>query len=291
MKVSNYGREITDSESLSIYLREISMVPLLTRDEERDLAIRIRFGDKKALDKLVTANLRFVVSIAKEYVNQGMSLGDLINEGNLGLIKAAKRFDEKRGFKFVSYAMWWIRQAILQALSEQSRIVRIPMNRAGKLYRIRKVAKQLDPNLSFDDKVDQIAEQLNLSRKEIIATMAIPDHYISLDQPRHHDDGDEDASQLDFLADTLALSPDDDTYRHALSTSMREVLATLNNREQFILRAYFGIGEEGAEETQTLEDIGQTLKLTRERIRQIKEKAIRRLRHESRAKQLRDYAK
>lgn len=270
--------------SLDLYLHEINKTPLLTREEERDLARRIRAGDKKALDALVKANLRFVVSIAKQYANQGLSLEDLINEGNLGLIKAAHRFDEERGFKFISYAVWWIRQAMLQSLAEHSRIVRLPLNRAGTLYRIGKVSRQLDQELGRAPSAEEIAARLNISTEEVEDTMVIANTHVSLDDPYSADK--DDTALVDYLTDERQAAPDEDTYTSALSDDLERALGTLTDRERMILSLYFGLG---GDEPMTLEDIGKRLKLTRERIRQIKEKAIQRLRHSTRAKFLQGY--
>lgn len=271
-------------KSLDLYLKEINNTSLLSREEERDLARRIRAGEESALHALVKANLRFVVSIAKQYVNQGLSLADLINEGNMGLIKAAKRFDEKRGFKFISYAVWWIRQAMLQALAEQSRIVRLPLNRAGTLYRIGKVSRQLDQELGRTPEVEEIAAKLNLSNEEVRDTMKIANSHLSLDASFNNDQ--EENSLVDYLADETQDSPDEMTYVNALSGDMQKALGTLTDRERVILSLYFGL--EG-EEPLTLEEIGKKMNLTRERIRQIKEKSITRLRHSTRSKYLRGY--
>jgi RNA polymerase primary sigma factor len=278
------GSEYAGERSLDLYLKEINNTPLLTREQERDLAKRIRKGDEGALHDLVKANLRFVVSIAKQYVNQGLSLADLVNEGNLGLIKAAYRFDEKRGYKFISYAVWWIRQAMLQALAEQSRIVRLPLNRAGTLYRIGKAARQLDQELGRNPEVDEIAKKLKLPHDEVRDTMQIANSHLSLDASFGNDQ--EENSLVDYLADDNLESPDEQTYVNALSEDMQKALDTLTDRERAILSLYFGL--EG-EEPLTLEEIGKRMNLTRERIRQIKEKAILRLRHNSRSKYLKGY--
>jgi RNA polymerase primary sigma factor len=272
------------TRSLDIYLHEINKTPLLTRDEERDLAERIRAGDKAALDQLVKANLRFVVSIAKQYANQGLSLEDLINDGNLGLIKAAHRFDEKRGYKFISYAVWWIRQAMLQSLAEHSRIVRLPLNRAGTLYRIGKVSRQLDQELGRQPTAEEIAKKLKISIEEVQDTMNIANTHISLDDPYSNDQ--DDNALVDYLMDENAEMPDERTYSNALGEDMEKALGTLSEREREILVLYFGLNND---EPLTLEEIGKKLHLTRERIRQIKEKAIMRLRHSSRAKYLKGY--
>jgi RNA polymerase primary sigma factor len=270
--------------SLDLYLHEINRTSLLTREQERDVAKRIKSGDKEALDQLVRANLRFVVSIAKQYANQGLSLEDLINEGNLGLIKAAHRFDEERGFKFISYAVWWIRQAMLQALAEHSRIVRLPLNRAGTLYRIGKVSRQLDQELGRSPSPDEIAARLKISPQEVEDTMVIANSHVSLDDP--YSSEKDDTALVDYLTSENQASPDEDTYASALSDDLERALGTLSERERNILAMYFGLG---GEEPMTLEDIGKRLKLTRERIRQIKEKAIQRLRHSTRAKFLQGY--
>jgi len=270
--------------SLDLYLHEINRTPLLTRDQERDLAKRIHAGDKAALDQLVQANLRFVVSIAKQYSNQGLSLEDLINEGNLGLIKAAHRFDEERGFKFISYAVWWIRQAMLQSLAEHSRIVRLPLNRAGTLYRIGKVSRQLDQELGRAPSPDEIAARLNISAQEVEETMVIANTHVSLDDPYSADK--DDTALVDHLTAEGQESPDEGTYTAALSDDLDRALGTLSDRERRVLAMYFGLG---GDEPMTLEDIGRKLGLTRERIRQIKEKAIQRLRHSTRARFLQGY--
>ena len=278
------NKEYLGERSLDLYLREINNTPLLTREQERELAQKIHKDDEDALHKLVKANLRFVVSIAKQYVNQGLSLADLINEGNLGLIKAAHRFDEKRGFKFISYAVWWIRQAMLQALAEQSRIVRLPLNRAGTLYRIGKVARQLDQELGRSPEVEEIAEKLNLSNEEVRDTMQIANSHLSLDASFNNDQ--EENSLVDYLADENQEPTDEMTFSNSLSDDMIRALSTLTERERAILMLYFGLGDS---EPMTLEEIGKKMRLTRERIRQIKEKAILRLRHSSRSKYLKGY--
>ena len=273
-------RSSYDESSLDQYLKEISAYPLLARAEEVELAQRIRTGDEEALDKLVRSNLRFVVSVAKKYQNQGVSLGDLINEGNLGLIRAAHKFDETKGIKFISYAVWWIRQAILQALAEQSRIVRVPLNRAGALHRIGRRSSLLLQELGREPTVEEIADELDISNEEVERTLAISQTHVSLDAPLTPG---EDNRLLDYLADTVAAPPDDDTYGRALTMTIEEALGTLKEREARILRLYFGI--EG-QEPMTLEEIGSLLGITRERVRQIKEKALVRLRHASRARYL-----
>lgn len=259
--------------SLDIYLREINATPLLSRAEEQSLARRIEKGDASALDHLVRANLRFVVSIAKQYANQGLSLEDLINEGNLGLIKAAQRFDHRRGFKFISYAVWWIRQSMHQALAEQSRVVRLPLNRAGALYRIGKISRQLHQELGRAPDPAEIAKRLGLRPEEVQETLRVASPSLSLDEGF---DGDEDGnSLLSCLADASSARPDRVTFEHTLEEDLRQALSQLEVREQRILRLYFGLD---GSEARTLEQIGTALGLTRERIRQIKEKALEKLR-------------
>ncbi len=272
------------NRSLDVYLHEINKTPLLKREEEQALARKIKKGNKDALDGLVKANLRFVVSIAKQYANQGLALEDLINDGNLGLIKAAHRFDEERGYKFISYAVWWIRQAMLQSLAEHSRIVRLPLNRAGTLYRIGKASRQLDQELGRKPSAGEIAKKLKLSETEVQDTMHIANTHVSLDDPYSNDQ--DDTALVDYLQDENAVPPDVQTYERALSDDMEKALDTLSDREKLILSLYFGLT---SEEPLTLEEIGKKLSLTRERIRQIKEKAIVRLRHSSRSKFLRGY--
>ena len=269
--------------SLDQYLKEISIYPLIDRQEEVRLAQRIRKGEEEALNKLVRSNLRFVVSVAKKYQNQGVSLSDLINEGNLGLIRAAHKFDETRGIKFISYAVWWVRQAILQALAEQSRIVRVPLNRAGTLHRIGKRSSALLQELGREPTVDEIADGMDISRDEVAKTLSISQSHLSLDAPLTPG---EDNKLLDYLPDTQNPGPDDETFEHALSESIEEVLSTLKEREARILRFYFGLDDE---EPMTLEEIGGMLGITRERVRQIKEKALARLRHVSRARALESF--
>ena len=264
--------------SLDQYLREISAYPLLRREEEYELARRIREGDEEALDKLVRSNLRFVVSVAKKYQNQGVALGDLINEGNLGLIRAAHKYDETRGIKFISYAVWWIRQAILQALAEQSRIVRVPLNRAGALHRIGRRSSALRQELGREPSAEEIAGELDISKAEVERTLALSQTHLSLDAPFTPG---EDGRLLDYLPDQFSPAPDDEAYERALSVTIEEALSTLKEREAKILRLYFGL--DGLE-PMTLEEIGSILGITRERVRQIKERALDRLRHASRAR-------
>ena len=264
--------------SLDQYLKEISVYPLIDRAEEARLAVLIRDGDEEALDKLVRSNLRFVVSVAKKYQNQGVPLSDLINEGNLGLIRAAHKFDESKGIKFISYAVWWIRQAILQALAEQSRIVRVPLNRAGALHRIGRRSAALLQELGREPTVDEIAEDLDISHEEVERTLAISQSSLSLDAPITPG---EDNRLLDYLPDQFSPGPEDEAYETALKETIEDALSSLKEREAKILRLYFGLDDQ---EPMTLEDIGTLLGITRERVRQIKEKALLRLRHASRAR-------
>ncbi len=282
MGVSTVPRKArtSDEGSLDQYLRDISVYPLISREREAELARRIRHGDQGALDALVRANLRFVVSVAKKYQHQGVSLSDLINEGNLGLIRAAHKFDETKGIKFISYAVWWIRQAILQALAEQSRIVRVPLNRAGALHRIGRRANALQQELGREATHAEIAEGMELSEEEVAKTVAISQGHLSLDAPLAPG---EDTRLLDYLADEDSAGPDEQMFERALTEAVDESLATLKERESKILRLYFGL--DGGE-PMTLEDIGVLLGVTRERVRQIKEKAISRLRHQSQARGL-----
>ena len=277
------GTSSNDEGSLDQYLREISRYPLINQEEEVRLAQRIRKGEEEALDKLVRSNLRFVVSVAKKYQNQGVSLSDLINEGNLGLIRAAHKFDETKGIKFISYAVWWIRQAILQALAEQSRIVRVPLNRAGTLHRIGKRSSALLQELGREPTVEEIAEGMDISEEEVAKTLSISQSHLSLDAPLSPG---EDNKLLDYLPDNMNPPPDEQTFEKALTESIEEALSHLKEREAKILRLYFGLD---GEEPMTLEQIGSLLGITRERVRQIKEKALSRLRHVSRARALESY--
>ncbi len=275
-----------ESQSLDKYLQEIGRVELLTGDDEITLAQAIKRGGIEggiALERLVKANLRFVVSVAKQYQNQGLSLGDLINEGNLGLIKAAKRFDETRGFKFISYAVWWIRQSILQALAEQSRIVRLPLNRVGALNKIGKKFSELEQQYEREPTAAELAEQLDMSISEISETIKISGRHLSVDAPFVHG---EDNRLLDILPNEQQPPPDSELMRESLRVEVQQVLNSLSEREAEVIRLYFGLDDQQA---LTLEEIGEKFNLTRERVRQIKEKAIRRLRHASRSKALRSY--
>ncbi|MEM8896353.1 MAG: RNA polymerase sigma factor RpoD/SigA, partial [Bacteroidota bacterium] len=272
-----------ESQSLDKYLQEIGRVDLLTADEEVVLAKRIKDGDQVALEKLTKANLRFVVSVAKQYQNQGLKLGDLINEGNLGLIKAAQRFDETRGFKFISYAVWWIRQSILQALAEQSRIVRLPLNRVGSLNKISKTFSELEQKYEREPSPDEMAEFLEISTSEVLDTMKISGRHISVDAPFANG---EENSLLDVLENEAEVTPDNTLMTDSLRREVQRALSTLTQREADVVTLYFGLN---GEQPFTLEEIGEKFALTRERVRQIKEKAIRRLRHTSRCKSLKPY--
>lgn len=272
-----------EDRSLDLYLREIGETPLISPGEEVELARRIRNGDQYALEKLTKANLRFVVSVAKQYQNQGLSLSDLINEGNIGLIKAGKRFDETRGFKFISYAVWWIRQAILQALAEQSRIVRLPLNRVGTLHKIGKISSTLQQEFGREPSPNEIAKELQLTEMEVSDTLKISNSHLSLDAPFSVS---EDNSLIDVLEDEFQPAPDKALLEESLRIEIEKALDSLSAREAEVVGLYFGLNREKA---LTLEEIGARFNLTRERVRQIKEKAIRRLRHTSRSKSLRAY--
>ncbi|MEE9133706.1 MAG: RNA polymerase sigma factor RpoD/SigA [Gemmatimonadota bacterium] len=276
-------RAATPPGSLDQYLREISSYALIDRDEEANLARRIRCDDREALEKLVNSNLRFVVSIAKKYQNQGVALADLVNEGNLGLIRAAEKFDETRGVKFISYAVWWIRQAILQALAEQSRIVRVPLNRAGEIHRIGKRSSALVQELGREPTVAELAEGLDVDADELYKTISIAMAHLSLDAPLVPG---EDNKLLDYLPDEYRPGPEQQAFEKALRTNVEEALSTLKPREALILRLYYGLD---GEDPMTLEQIGEQLGVTRERVRQIKERALARLRHVSRARSLESF--
>jgi RNA polymerase primary sigma factor len=285
MRQLKISKQITNRESQSLdkYLQEIGKVDLLTPDEEVELAKRIKEGDQIALEKLTKANLRFVVSVAKQYQNQGLSLGDLINEGNLGLIKAAQRFDETRGFKFISYAVWWIRQSILQALAEQSRIVRLPLNRVGSLNKISKTFSELEQKFEREPSPEELAEVLEVTTAEVVDTMKISGRHVSMDAPFVQG---EENSLLDVLENDSEETPDSGLMTDSLRREVQRALSTLTQRESDVITLYFGLNGEHA---MTLEEIGEKFNLTRERVRKIKEKAIRRLRHTSRSKALKPY--
>ena len=278
MKTRVASPPTAESESLDQYLREISTYPLLNRADEVELAGRIRAGDQGALDVLVRSNLRFVVSVAKRYQHHGVGLVDLINEGNIGLIRAARKFDESKGIKFISYAVWWIRQAMLQALAEQGRIVRVPTSRAGAAHRIGKRSSALSQELGREPTIQELAGDLEVDEGEIEMTLAAFGTQLSLDAPFAPG---EDGRLLDYLEDTQASGPDDELYEQALKRTIEQTLSTLSEREAWVLRAYFGLGDE---EPRTLEQIGEACGITRERVRQIKERALLRLRHQSRAR-------
>jgi RNA polymerase primary sigma factor len=278
------GRTVNESNrSLSRYLEEIGDFEPLNPNREVELAIRIKQDDHAALEELVKANLRFVVSVAKDYQGQGLPLTDLINEGNLGLIKAAGRFDETRGFKFISYAVWWIRQSILQALAEHSRIVRLPLNRVGTISKITKTAEKLEAEIERSPNEKEIGRQLNMTSDEVIDAMRISRRHQSLNAPFR--DGDKN-SLIDIIKDDNQIAPDTPLMNDSLKDEIRNSLDTLKDREKMVIKMYFGIERDYA---LTLNEIGEEFNLTRERVRQIKEKAIRRLRHRSRSKTLRNY--
>ncbi len=273
-----------ESQSLEKYLQEIGKVDLLTPEEEVDLAKKIKEGDQEALEKLTKANLRFVVSVAKQYQNQGLSLSDLINEGNLGLIKAAQRFDETRGFKFISYAVWWIRQSILQALAEQSRIVRLPLNKVGSLNKINRAFSELEQEFEREPSSEELAELLEIPTEEVETTLGVAARHVSMDAP--FVDG-EDNSLLDVLENSSTPNTDKALeYSESLRKEIERSLSTLTERQMDVIKLYFGIG---VEHPMSLEDIGDKFGLTRERVRQIKDKAINKLRSASRSKLLKNY--
>ena len=285
MRQLKISKQITNRESQSLdkYLQEIGKVDLITSDVEVELAKRIREGDQIALEKLTKANLRFVVSVAKQYQNNGLTLGDLINEGNLGLIKAAKRFDETRGFKFISYAVWWIRQSIMQALAEQSRIVRLPLNRVGSLNKISKTFSELEQKFQREPSSEELAEVLDITTEEVADTMKISGRHVSMDAPFVQG---EENSLLDVLANDSEETPDSGLMMDSLRREVQRALSTLTQRESDVISYYFGLN---GEQAMTLEEIGQKYNLTRERVRQIKEKATRRLRHSSRSNTLKPF--
>lgn len=285
MRQLKITKQITNRESQSLdkYLQEIGKVDLITAEVEVELAKRIREGDQVALEKLAKANLRFVVSVAKQYQNNGLTLGDLINEGNLGLIKAAKRFDEKRGFKFISYAVWWIRQSILQALAEQSRIVRLPLNRVGSLNKILKTFAELEQKFQREPSSEEIAEVIGITAEEVVDNLKVSGRHVSMDAPFAQG---EDGSLLDVLSDVNESNPEKQMLTDSLTLEVQRSLSTLTTRESEVIGLYFGLNEKAS---MTLEEIGLKFNLTRERVRQIKEKATRRLRHTSRSSTLRSY--
>ncbi|MGA3052558.1 MAG: sigma-70 family RNA polymerase sigma factor [Chitinispirillaceae bacterium] len=277
------SRFLSEESCLALYLKEISKNKTLSLEEEADLATGIRVGERKSLERLVKANLRFVVSVCRNYQNQGLPLNDLINEGNLGLIRAAKRFDEKKNFKFISYAVWWIRQAILQALADQSRIIKLPLNRVGTIHKIGKTQCKLEQKYRRQPNVEEIARELSIDENEVRETIKIGNTHMSLDAPLKQG---EDSKLIDLLRDESLERPDDGVMDNSLQQEIEQTLDTLSEREKDVVKLYFGIGEETAH---TLEEIGQRFNLTRERVRQIKEKALRRLKHCSRSKRLKVY--
>lgn len=272
-----------NNDLIDKYLQEIGDVPLLTPEEEIELAKEVKRGDEIALEKLTKANLRFVVSVAKQYQNQGLSLNDLINEGNIGLIKAAKRFDVTRGFKFISYAVWWIRQSILQALAEQSRVVRLPLNKIGTLSKIGKIFSDLEQEFEREPSSEEIADQLDISAYEVSSTLQMSGRHISVDEPLHDS---ENNTLIDIIENDQQEPPDQELLTESLRIEINRALQTLTAREAEVVRLYFGLE---TDHPLTLEEIGERFNLTRERVRQIKEKAIRRLRHTSRSSVLRHY--
>ncbi|MEA2106707.1 MAG: RNA polymerase sigma factor RpoD/SigA [Bacteroidota bacterium] len=278
-------KQVTNRETASLdkYLHEIGKVDLLTAEEEVELARKVRNGDNHALEKLIKANLRFVVSVSKQYQNQGLSLPDLINEGNLGLIKAAKRFDETRGFKFISYAVWWIRQSILQALAEQARIVRLPLNKIGSINKINRALSELEQKYEREPSIDEIAKAIELAPEDIKDAMRSSGRHISMDAPLTED---EDGDMYEMLLSEESPSPDGNLLNDSLRKEIERALSSLTDREANIIKLYFGLN---GKHPYTLEEIGEEFNLTRERVRQIKEKAIKRLKHTTRSKILKTY--
>ncbi len=285
MRQLKITKQVTNRETASLdkYLQEIGKVDLITAEEEVELARRIKQGDRAALEKLTKANLRFVVSVSKQYQNQGLSLPDLINEGNLGLIKAAQRFDETRGFKFISYAVWWIRQSILQALAEQSRIVRLPLNKIGSINKINKASARLEQSFEREPNSEEIASELEMTEGEVKESMRNAGRHVSMDAPLIQD---EDNTMYDVLRSEEATTPETGLLYESLRKEIDRAIQTLTQREADVVKLYFGLN---AGHPMTLEEIGEKFDLTRERVRQIKEKAIRRLKHTSRSKILKSY--
>ncbi len=285
MRQLKITKQVTNRETASLdkYLQEIGRVNLITADEEVLLAQKIKQGDKLALEKLTNANLRFVVSVSKQYQNQGLTLPDLINEGNLGLIKAAQRFDETRGFKFISYAVWWIRQSILQALAEQSRIVRLPLNKIGSINKINKAHAKLEQKFEREPNPEEIADMLEITEREIKESMKNASRHVSMDAPLIQD---EDNNLYDVLKMDEGITPETELLYESLRKEIERAISTLTTREADVIRLYFGLN---GSHPMTLEEIGEKFDLTRERVRQIKEKAIRRLKHTSRCKILKTY--
>lgn len=286
MRQLKITKQVTNRETASLdkYLQEIGKVDLITAEEEVSLAQRIKQGDKLALEKLTKSNLRFVVSVSKQYQNQGLSLPDLINEGNLGLIKAAQRFDETRGFKFISYAVWWIRQSILQALAEQSRIVRLPLNKIGSINKINKAYTYLEQKHEREPKITEIAEMLDITEHEVKESYRNSGRHVSMDAPLLNDD--ENNNMYEVLRNDENITPESELMLESLRLEIERAISTLTPREADVIRYYFGLN---GNHPMTLEEIGEKFDLTRERVRQIKEKAIRRLKHTSRSKILKSY--
>ena len=285
MRQLKITKQVTNRESKSLdkYLQDISKLPLITADEEVELAQRIRQGDQVALDRLATANLRFVVSVAKQYQNQGLTLPDLINEGNAGLVKAAKRFDETRGFKFISYAVWWIRQAILQALAEQARVVRLPLNKIGSINKINKAFSHLEQANQRPPSAEEIAKELDMTVSDVKLSMKNSGRHLSMDAPLREG---EEFSLYDVVSHKESPRPDNDLMADSLKLEINRALETLSNKEGDVIKLYYGLG---GEMPMSLDEIGETFDLSRERVRQIKEKGIRRLRHTSKSKILKTY--
>jgi RNA polymerase primary sigma factor len=285
MRQLKISKQITNRESQSLdkYLQEIGKVDLISAEVEVELAKRIREGDQVALEKLTKANLRFVVSVAKQYQNNGLTLGDLINEGNLGLIKAASRFDEKRGFKFISYAVWWIRQSIMQALAEQSRIVRLPLNRVGSLTKISRTFSDLEQKFQREPSTEEVAEVIGITQEEVTDNLRVGGRHVSMDAPFSQG---EDGSLLDVLSDANESNPESEMMAESLIKEVQRSLTTLTTREAEVIGLYFGLNRE---QPMTLEEIADKFDLTRERVRQIKEKATRRLRHSVKGRILKSY--
>jgi len=287
MRQLKISQQVTIRETISLekYLQDISKLDMISADDEVNLARKIKIGDLDALDKLVKSNLRFVVSVAKQYQNQGLTLSDLVNEGNIGLIKAAERFDETRGFKFISYAVWWIRQSILQAIAEQARIVRLPLNKIGNITKINRTFSALEQFHEREPSVDEIAEQLDITTNDVKDFMKISGRHISIDSPLSDDD--DSGSLLDFMTDDEALlSPDNVLNNESLRNDIERSLSILSYRDAEVLKMYYGIG---IPTPLTLDEIGEKICLTRERVRQIKEKSLRRLKHSARSKLLKPY--
>src|SRR6056297_3997238 len=285
MRQLKITKQITqrNDDTINRYFNEINKYPLVTAEEEEELSVRIRAGDNEALNKLVQANLRFVISVAKQYQNQGLSFSDLINEGNIGLVKAAKRFDETRGFKFISYAVWWIRQAILQAISEQSRMVRLPLNKIGEISKIKKASSSLEQHYQRPPNALEIASELDMNSKQVKLAMKNSGKHVSMDAPF---ETGESSNLYNVIESKDATSPDANLMRDSLNTDMNQALKSLPDRESEVIRLYYGLGERTPK---SLSEIGELFDLTRERVRQIREKAIRKLRRKSQNKMLQSY--